>query len=352
MTKEPLKLVAIRPADADRFLARGDPTIRVLLLHGPDQGLVIERAAAFAQTVTADSDDPLDRVALDAAAVAADPGLLADEAGAIPMFGGTRVITLRLEGNRPIHKAIESVLDHPPADAFVVVTAGELRRNHGLRKLCEDSPTAAAIACYGDDGRRLDAVIDSEFATAGLTISDEARAGLKSLLGADRGGSRSEIRKLCVYAADRGAIALDDVRAVVGDAAAFAVDEAVDAMALGRIVEFDRTFRRILAAGTPGFVVAGAAQRHFNFLHLARAACDAGASADAVMSRPRPPVFVQRRAIVKQQIARWPLNRIERGLDILDEAVLESRRNGPIADTVIAQALLRIATAAQSAAPR
>ena len=345
-------MVRIRPADAERFLATADPAIRVLLFYGTDQGLVMERAARFARTVTGETADPLDRVSLDAAAVTADPGLLADEAGAISMFGSARVITLRLEGNRPIHKAVEGVLNRPPFDSWIVVTAGELRRSHGLRKLCEDSPAAAAIPCYGDDGLRLDGVIDDELRAAGLTISDEARAALKNLLGADRAVSRSEIRKLCLYAADRGSVALDDVRAVVGDAAAFAVDEAVDAMALGRVAEFDRAFRRIVAAGTPGFVVAGAAQRHFNFLHLARAACDAGASADAAIARARPPVFVPRRANVKRQIARWPLNRIERGLAILDEAVLESRRKGSIADTVVAQALLRIATAAQVATPR
>ena len=46
---------------------------------------------------------------------------------------------------------------------------------------------------------------------------------LKSLLGADRGVSRSEIRKLCLYAVDRGSIELDDVRAVVGDASGSAL---------------------------------------------------------------------------------------------------------------------------------
>src|SRR3990170_3302441 len=96
-------------ADADRFLARPDPAIRVVLIYGNDEGLVSERAERFARTVAGDAADPLSHIRLDIDTVADDPGVLADEAHAVPLFGGRRVISIRVAGNRSIEKAIETI---------------------------------------------------------------------------------------------------------------------------------------------------------------------------------------------------------------------------------------------------
>jgi DNA polymerase-3 subunit delta len=341
-------LAQIRAAEVDRFLTRAGNTARVVLLHGNDEGLVSERASVFSDTVLAGSSDPLARISMESAAVSSDPGLLLDEANAIAMFGGSRVITLRLEGAKSIQPAIEAILAAPPAEAWIIIIGGELRKGSGLRAFCEKHPGAAVIACYADDSRALDRLIDEQMSRAGLTITTEAREVLKSLIGADRRITRSEIGKLTSYAAGQNPIGVDDVRAIVGDIAAFAVGEAVDAVALGQTDAFDLAFRRLVASGTPGPVVAGAVQRHFNFLHGARWEVDNGAPLDTVLGRARPPIFYQRRAGVKRQIGLWPVARIERALEILDTAILASRRNGNIADAIAAEALMRVAGAAQT----
>ena len=237
-------MVQIKPADADRFLARPDPAVRVILIFGNDEGLVSERAARFAAAVLGESGDPFARVRLDAATIADDPGRLADEANAVPLFGGQRVITVGLSGARSIQPAVEALLAAPPVDSWVVIAAGDQRKGSGLRKLCETHERAAAIACYADSDRDLDRIIDEETRKSGLTITTEARTALKAMLGADRMASRSEVAKLCLYAADTGTITIDDVRAIIGDAAASAVDEAIDDAALGDAAGLDRVYRR------------------------------------------------------------------------------------------------------------
>ena len=338
-------MVVIKPADADRFLAKPDPARRVVLIYGNDQGLVAERVARFADAV---GPDPLAQVRLEADAIAGDPDLLLDEANAIPMFGGQRMIVVRA-GSQPIDKAVAALLAAPPLDAWVVIAAGELAKTSPLRRLCETDAGAAALPCYSDNDAALDRLIDEETRGAGLTIGAEARAALKSLIGADRLVSRSEVAKLCLYAAGQETIALDDVQAVIGDAAAFAVDETVDSAALGDAAALDRGYRRLVAASTPGFVIAGAAQRHFNFLEKARAAYDVGTPAKALTERARPPIFFTRQPAVARQIALWSPARIERALAGLDRAMIDSRLNGAIADTVIGHALHLVAALAAQA---
>jgi DNA polymerase-3 subunit delta len=330
-------VVEIKSGEIDRILSRND--VRLILIHGNDTGLVAERAAAFIRTALGDSADPLGLIRLDAQEVAGDPARLADEAYAIPMFGGRRCIELRVSGNWNVVPAIEPLLADPPVDSALVVTAGELRKTAPVRKLFEQAKNACAIACYADDAKGLDRIVDEETKRAGLTISADARAALRQLIGSDRMASRAEVAKLCLYAEGGGEITLDDVRAVVGDASAYAVDEAVDAVAAGDAPAFERLYRRLMAAGSAGFTVAGAAQRHFDMLHRTRALVDRGADPESALG---PGVFWKRKAALVRQLETWPLARIERALLILDRTIIDSRLRGNIADEVVGQGLLMV----------
>jgi DNA polymerase-3 subunit delta len=337
-------MVQVKPADADRFLSKPDPAIRVVLVYGSDDGLVSERAERFARAVTGADGEHL---RLDPATLSENPGRLADEANAIPMFGGKRAISLRVSGNRALEGALQAVIDAPPVDSWIIVIAGELRKTAPLRKLCESSARAAAIAAYADSERDLDRLIDEETRNAHLAIAADARAALKNLIGGDRLISRSEIQKLCLYAADAGEIRLEDVRALIGDGGAFAQDEAVDAVADGDAVALDQSYRRLIASGMPGFVVAGAALRHFNFLQKARSALDGGDSAEAIVRRAIPPIYpFSRQSAVTRQIERWSPARVDRVLAMLDQAMVDSRLHGNLSDEIIGQTLQLVATLA------
>lgn len=339
-------MVQIKPADADRYLSRPDPAVRVVLVYGADEGLVAERADRFAQAVIGKDGDDFARLRLDSAAIAEDPASLADEAHAVPLFGGTRVISVRLAGNRPIDKAVAAILNTPPEDSWIVLTAGELRKTAPLRKLCESHKGAWAVATYADTDRDLDGVIDEETKSAGLSITADARSLLRGLIGSDRMISRSEVRKLCLYAAGTDGITIDDVREVIGDSGAFAIDETIDALATGDAAALDRGYRRLVSSGTPGPVVAGAALRHFNFLQKARFAVDGGDSAESVVRRAIPPIFFARQASVTRQISSWSPTRIERALALLDRAMLDSRLHGTLSDEIVGQTLELVATLA------
>lgn len=339
-------MVQIKSPDADRLLAKPDPKIRVVLIYGDDEGLVAERADKFAAAITGKDGE---HVRLDPSALSENSGRLADEANSIPMFGGNRAISLRVSGNRAVDGAVQAILEAPPQDSWIVITAGELRKTSPLRKLAESSAAAWAIPCYADTGRDLDRIIDEETRAADLTIADDARTALKGLLGNDRMISRSEIRKLTLYASDKGAITLDDVRDLVGDAGASATDDTIDAVAEGNATALDLGYRRLVTGGTPGFVIAGAALRHFNFLEKARAAVDSGESPDALVRRAVPPIYpFSRQSAVARQLERWPAARIDRALAMLDRAMLDSRLHGPLTDEIIAQALQLVAAIAPS----
>ena len=88
-------MVALRGKDIDAFLARPDPGRPIILLYGPDAGLVRERAEALIASAVDDPNDPFSLVRLDGDELSAEPSRLVDEAMTIPMFGGRRAIRVR-----------------------------------------------------------------------------------------------------------------------------------------------------------------------------------------------------------------------------------------------------------------
>src|ERR1700737_1232869 len=145
-------MVQIKAADVERFLARPDPAIRLVLIYGVDEGLVAERTATFVKAVTGATDDPFSVVRLEQSTGADGPGRLADEADAVPLFGGRRAIAIRLAGNASILPALEALLAAPPVDSWVLLSGGDLRKTSPVRRFCESERGAAAIACYADTG--------------------------------------------------------------------------------------------------------------------------------------------------------------------------------------------------------
>ena len=190
-------MVALKTADIEKFLARPDPARPVVLVFGPDAGLVSERVNALIKASVDDVNDPFSLVRLEAEELSANPARLVEEAQTIPLFGGRRAVWAKA-GSRNIAPAVEAVLALPTSECRVVIEAGDLRRNAPLRVVCERAKNAAALPCYADTERDLARLIDTEMREAELTLKPEARAMLIPLLGGDRAASRSELRKLAL----------------------------------------------------------------------------------------------------------------------------------------------------------
>jgi DNA polymerase III subunit delta len=333
-------MTAIKPGDADAFVTRPDPKRPVVLVFGPDSGLVSERANALIKAAVDDVNDPFALARLEGEDLAAEPTRLVEEAQTIPLFGGKRAVWVKA-GSRNIAAAVEALLALPTLECRVVIEAGDLRRNAPLRSLIERARNAAALPCYADGEKERERLIDSEMREAGLKLSPDARAMLVPLLGGDRAASRNEITKLALYARGQDQIGVDDIAAVVSDASALALDDIVDAAFAGRPAELETQLGKARMAGTSAGSILFAAQRQVAQLHKWRSAIEAGSgfSLDAV----QPPINFRRKDTIAAALKLWSAARLLAAMTELADAVLQSRRNADLADTIAERALLAIA---------
>src|SRR3984885_13376568 len=118
-------MVAIRPADVDAFVARLDPARPVVLVFGPDAGLVSERVNAIIKASVDNPNDPFALARLDGDDIAAEPSRLVEEAQTMPLFGGRRAVWVKA-GGRNIAPAAEALLALPAAEGRVIIAGGDL----------------------------------------------------------------------------------------------------------------------------------------------------------------------------------------------------------------------------------
>jgi DNA polymerase III subunit delta len=339
-------LVALRGKEIDAFLAQPDPGRPIILLYGPDAGLVRERADALLASAVDDPNDPFSLVRLDGDELSAEPSRLVDEAMTVPLFGGRRAIRVRA-GSRSFASGVDTLADTPLKDCRIVIEAGELRPESPLRKACERAKTAVAIGCYPDGERELSKLIDDELRIADLRIAPDARATLMALLGGDRQASRNELRKLTLYAHGKGEVTLDDVTAVVADASELKLDPIVDGAFAGRADLVEGEFAKAMVAGTYPGVIISAAQRQAAWLHKSALAVAEGTSLSTILEGGFPRLHFSRKGAVETALRHFNVARLAAIIDQLGTAALDMRKQPAIAAAIAQRALLSIAANAK-----
>lgn len=329
------------------FLQAPPPSVRVILVYGPDAGLVSERVEDLASKLVKDKHDPFAVSSLTGAAINEDPARLTDEAASMTLGGGRRLIRVQraLEGNAAA--LTRFIKDPPQNDSVILIEGGDLDKRSKLRAACEtDSPLVAAIPCYAEDAAARQKTIAAMLQAEKLTASREVIRALADILPPDRLALRSEMDKLALYAKGQKEITLDDVRAIIADAGGAEIDDLVQAAAGGDAKRAMTLIDHLYAEQTSPVALLRAMQRHLMRLQVARAHMQSGLSAEAAIKKLSPPVFWKLVDPMTKQLHRWPLERLEARLAQLTEAEAACKRTGTPDTALVSHLFLGIAARA------
>ncbi len=341
-------MVAIKAHQAAAFLKSPDAKLSSFLFYGADPGMVSERARLLAKSLVARDDPPGEIIRIGDSDLEQDPDRLIIELQTMPMFGGRQAV--RVAASRRITAlALKPVIEgNTPPASFLIVEAANLKPTDALRKLFEKSPSSAAIACFADNARDLGGLIDDIVRAAGLDITRDARTLLISKLGADHALSRGEIEKLTLYALGTKTIEVADVDAVVGDASELATDRIILAAAAGNSAMAVRECDRSIASGTSAQLIILSALRHFQRLHKARTAMDAGRSIDDVMRSMRPPIHFKQKDAFTAQARSWSAAKLTQALTRINEISKAARLSAALEAILAERLLLELARLAKA----
>lgn len=326
--------------EIESFVKAPNKAARVILVYGPDTGLVKERANIMGKTVVEDLNDPFNAVTLTADQIAEDPARLSDEAGAISMMGGDRLIRVE-DGADKLTVTLKAYLENPSESALVIVQAGELGPRSSLRKLCESAKNAAAVPCYVEDQRDVAKVIRETLHEAGHGSDPDAVQWLAANISGDRARVRSELEKLITYKGDEKTnISIADAQAACGAGSAQGFDDLVYAVAGRNAADAMRTYTLLMEEGVAFIAILRSLQNHFRRLHLVRSHMNEGADMDSAMKTLSPPIFFKQAPMFKAQVNSWNLNVLDQVLLRLNALEAQCKQTGMPVDTLCAQAIL------------
>ncbi|HXT08602.1 MAG TPA: hypothetical protein VN715_16920 [Roseiarcus sp.] len=321
----------------EAFLREPSRRATMFLLYGTDSDLASERARRLVPMLVSDAADPFQVVRLAAETLAKDPGRLADEASAISMFGGARVIWIDA-GGRDLSGAIASVADTLAAETYLVVEADSLRKGAALRTLFETRPDAIALECYPASPASLGEMIDAEARKAGVSVAAEARALLVEALAAEPATARVEIAKLMLYAEGAGALEAADVAALAAGGGVSPADALVDLALAGDLKGLERAAMHGLAdSGDAALAAMRLAGRVALMLEIRQ-----GGEPERLQRLP----FTVKRAVLAQANAFAP-ETLARRLPALLNLLVSTRRSPALASASAFRALTAFAQAAR-----
>lgn len=317
---------------------RPDGSVRFYLFHGADEA----GSRALGERLLKGLD--AEKHALSGAALKSDPALLADEASAISMFGGKRLLWIEPASDE-ICAAVEALLEAPAVEHSVVAIAGTLRKTSALLKLADNHRAALSQISYLPEGQQADRLVLELARAEGLRMNPRTAARIASSAANDQAVIRQELAKFALYleaSAEAPRDLDEDVLDLLGaDTLEGDASRPVDLALSGDIAGLSTELERLESSGIDPIPVVRALQRRLLMLAPLRARIDSGQSPDAVMAS----LFWKDKSLVSRMLSRWTSDRLALAVDRV--ARLERQILSPLGDrAALGQELIQIARAA------
>ncbi len=261
-------MVSVSARDFEKALGSGAKLPRILVLHGDNDDLKADLFKRTCGAVDVSPEDPFRFVRLEQHNLDLETGRLADELGAISMFGGSRLVHVRATA-RQCEQVINQALD-VPGDWLLLAEAPDLDEADWLSKVARRADVAL-VACVPESAGDFHAFVEREIATAGLVADQDAVERLISLVGEDRAAVRAELVKLGALAGYRRTIEVGDVNAAVADASSMLADEIAAAAISGECETLSNSLERLAITGADAVQALMAAHRLALTMHRSKA---------------------------------------------------------------------------------
>jgi DNA polymerase-3 subunit delta len=328
----------------DRSVDQPDPKIRFYLFHGPDEA----QSSALGDRLAAALKATKHSVA--SGSLRGDPALLADEAGAIDMFGGAKVIWIQPAGEE-IVAAVEALMDAPAAESPAIAIAGRLGKSSGLLKLAESHALALSHISYELDARDAERLVADLARVEGLRAQPGVAARIAESCASDRRMIGQELRKLALYLdaspnspKDLGFDALDAVGADMGGDFLGIADLAL----AGEVQSLGESLSRMDSSGKEAIPIIRSLQRRLLMLAPIRSRIDAGERLQAVMTSMGKSLFWKDKPMVEKMLGLWDsagLARVSERAGTLERRLM--RGDSPPSAEALGEELMAIARQAR-----
>ena len=323
-----------------RALTQPDAAIRFYLFHGPDEA----GSRALAIKLLRGLGNAEKFVVL-GQNIKTDPASLADEAGAMALFGGKRAIWIEPAGDE-IVDGVQALLDLPSSESAVVALAGSLRKTSALLKLAESHRGAWSHVSWIPEGREAAATVVELGRAIGLRVSSGVAARVATSAMNNQAIAASEVEKFALYlgAAPEHPAELDHatIDAVGADSAEVDPGKFGDLAMAGQVALLIDELGRLPEASSDAIMPLRALQRRLVQIAPLRARIEAGESVDGVLASMGKALFWKDKGSMQQMLSRWTSAQISAAAEQVTVAEREAFRGRSPERAMLGETLLGV----------
>ena len=340
-------MTVLRPGEIEQFISNPPSDISGILIYGPNEGRIADISSRIVKTIIGSLDDPFNLVFLNENQMKETPGILRDEMLSMSFTGDRKVIWVRDPG-AAFTRQLSGFFDESTSENLLVVQAGQLNKSSAIRKQFEKAKQTACFACYEDTIKDLAVLINLKITSENKTIDTQATNLLIQSVGTDRALLLSEVEKLLNFCADTDKITTWDVELLSSDPITSNLDDICDLTLNGDVKGCTSKFRQISDSGIQPSQVLNILSNHLTRLQRFRIDIEKGQNADNIVRSARPPVFFKRQPAIKRQLTIWNSTTLKKALAIIFEAILLTRQNADLSQSICERALITLSKSARA----
>lgn len=167
---------------------------RIFFFCGPDESGMLDAAQRLVSLLP----DAGEKIELHGADLRKDPVRLGDEARSTSLFGGSRHIWVRAQGD-DVHDAVRNLIENDVEACPVVIVATGATDKSRTAKLLADRGDALVAMFYPPDIGAVTSAVRTMANAAGLKMGGELAERIARAAGLDSRIARSEVDKLALY---------------------------------------------------------------------------------------------------------------------------------------------------------
>jgi DNA polymerase-3 subunit delta len=299
-------------ASIGRSVDQPDPKVRFYLFWGQDEAGSRALGERLLQGLGAAKFE------ISAGAIKSDPASLADEAGAMSLFGGKRAIWIE-PATKDVEEGVVALLEGAEPESPVIAIAGALSKTSALLKLAEAAPNALAYVSYMPEGQEAERMVVDLGRRVGLKIDPPVAGRVASAAANDRAVITQELEKFALYldASPQMPRPLDHetIDAVGADASEGDFNRLADIALGGDLARLADELGTLSPAGTEAIPVIRSLQRRLQMLAPMRARIERGDSPDAVMTSMGRSLFWKEKGTIERRLRKWSAEELARAAE-------------------------------------
>lgn len=272
----------IPPAQIENYIQKiSAEKISGCLVFGPEISLVLHRFETIAKKISPNLSDVFLVTNLSKERLAEDKGILIDEFLSMSMLGGRRLILIK-DGEAACAAALKLLFEDQnffqKSENFILIQGGDLDKSSALRKVCEDNPHFAAIACYEDNDAVVKKYIFDELTRRRIKFNAQVVEMFLEKFGKDRQLIIMEMRKMITFLGEDKNLTTEVVERLTASESEISIAEFINNFAAKKFDLALLAAERLFRNGVDAITILRFLSNYLQKLHQAKAEIDSGIS--------------------------------------------------------------------------